>query len=109
MRDIAVRPVLWAALAIAAVVATVVGTVLGVLHWHGVPPDGERLSAGPVERLDAPGLSSAPQDELRRDRQASQARLASAGWVDRERGIAHIPIEDAMELLVARHGAEARK
>ena len=109
MRDVAVRPVLWTALAIAAVVATVVAAVLGVLDLRGVPPGGERLSAGPELRLDAPGLSSAPQDEQRQERAAKLARLDSAGWVDRERGLAHIPIGDAMDLMVARRASEARR
>ncbi|MBL0276399.1 MAG: hypothetical protein IPQ24_09955 [Anaeromyxobacter sp.] len=36
-----------------------------------------------------------------RDRAARLARLAGAGWVDRARGVAHIPIEDAMALVAA--------
>jgi hypothetical protein len=35
-----------------------------------------------------------------RDRAARVARLESWGWVDQERGIAHIPIETAMALAV---------
>lgn len=109
MPEVAVRPVLWTALAIAAMVVAVVATVLGVLHLRGVPAGGERLSSGPALRLDAPGLSSAPQDDLAAYRRARQARLDSAGWVDRERGLAHIPIADAMDLLLARQAAEARR
>lgn len=33
----------------------------------------------------------------------ARKRLDSAGWVDRERGVVHIPIEQAME-IVARKG-----
>ncbi|TFY97202.1 hypothetical protein [Ramlibacter humi] len=109
MREIAVRPVLWTALAIALVVAAAVGAVLGFLHLRHVPAGGERLSSGPDIRLDAPGLSSAPQDELQRDRQAKLAKLNSAGWVDRERGIAHIPISDAMALMAARGSGEPKR
>jgi hypothetical protein len=32
---------------------------------------------------------------------AERTRLASYGWVDRERGIVHIPIERAMAMLAA--------
>lgn len=35
--------------------------------------------------------------ELRR---AQKERLSSYGWVDRERGVIHLPIERAMELLL---------
>lgn len=108
MREIAVRPVLWTALAIAAVIATVVGAVLALLHGGGLAPGGERLQFTYQAGLDAPGLSSAPQDELRRERQRKTARLQSAGWVDQKQGIAHIPIGDAMDLLVARRAQEAK-
>lgn len=36
-----------------------------------------------------------------RDRAARQARLDGAGWVDQARGVAHIPIADAMALVAA--------
>lgn len=108
MREIAVRPVLWAALAIALVVAGVVAAVLALLHVDSLPPGGARLHFPDATRLDAPGLASAPQDELRQDRQRKKAQLDSAGWVDRQRGIAHIPIADAMDLLLAQRGREQR-
>lgn len=109
MREIAVRPVLWTALAIALVIAAVVGAVLALLHANDLAPGGERLHFTYDTRLDAPGLASAPQDDLRQDRQRKKARLESAGWVDRQRGIAHIPIGDAMDLLAARRAQEPRR
>ena len=109
MREIAVRPVLWAALAIGLVVAAVVAAVLGLMHLEGVRPGGERLEPGHDVRLEAPGLASAPQDERLDDRRRRQARLDSAGWLDRQQGIAHIPIADAMDLLVARQAAKAQR
>jgi hypothetical protein len=36
-----------------------------------------------------------------RDRAARQQRLAGWGWVDQARGLAHIPIEEAMNLVAA--------
>jgi hypothetical protein len=36
-----------------------------------------------------------------RDRAARRARLDAWGWVDRERGVAHIPIAEAMALVAA--------
>jgi hypothetical protein len=35
-----------------------------------------------------------------RDRDARVERLGSYGWVDRRSGVAHIPIDEAMELVV---------
>lgn len=105
MRDIAVRPIVWAGVAIALVVAAVVAAVLASLHAAGIAPGGARFAATDAASLGAPGLSSAPQPQLRQERREKQARLHSSGWVDRDAGIAHIPIEDAMDILVSRQGA----
>jgi hypothetical protein len=35
-------------------------------------------------------------------RETARQRLESAGWVDRDAGVVHIPIEEAMDLIVAR-------
>ena len=106
MRDVAVRPVMWTAFAIGLVVAVVVTAVLWLLHANQLPPGGDRLQFGYAQSLDAPGLSSAPQDELRRERERVRAHLEGAGWIDRQRGIAHIPIGDAMDLLVQQRAKE---
>jgi hypothetical protein len=44
---------------------------------------------------------TSPQ-QLAEHRAQALERLNSAGWVDQEAGIAHIPIETAMELLAER-------
>jgi len=49
-----------------------------------------------------PRLQVAPRDDLRRLRDREEALLHSYGWVDRNAGIARIPIERAIELLVTR-------
>ncbi|MBP7148357.1 MAG: hypothetical protein KBD01_12490 [Acidobacteria bacterium] len=54
----------------------------------------EPLSPGPVLQVDPPA-------ELAELRAAADARLHSYGWADRERGLAHVPIERAMELVAA--------
>jgi hypothetical protein len=33
---------------------------------------------------------------------AARERLESVGWVDRERGVVHVPIEQAMEIIARR-------
>jgi hypothetical protein len=104
MRDIDHRPVLWTALAIALTVSCVIAAVLAVLHFRGMPAGGARLRFAADAPLEAPGLSSAPQDELARTRPEKERRLNSAGWVDRQAGTAHIPIDAAMDLLVKERG-----
>ncbi len=32
----------------------------------------------------------------------ARKRLESAGWVDRERGVVHVPIDQAMEIIARR-------
>jgi hypothetical protein len=60
----------------------------------------------PVERIERipppPQLRTAPGVYLARFRAEKRAVLESGGWVDREAGIAALPIEDAMRLLAER-------
>jgi mono/diheme cytochrome c family protein len=51
--------------------------------------------------LPGPRLQVAPQEDLNRLRSTQQARLGSYGWVDEARGLAHIPIEQAMQIVAA--------
>ena len=46
-----------------------------------------------------PRLQSSPAAELQELRAAEDALLSSYGWVNREAGVIHIPIERAMELI----------
>jgi hypothetical protein len=50
----------------------------------------------------APQLQAKPVQDLEQARQGEQGELHSYGWVDRSRGIVHIPIHRAMELLLQR-------
>jgi hypothetical protein len=50
----------------------------------------------------APRLQPVPAAELASVRAAAQARLTGYGWADRQAGVAHIPIERAMELQAQR-------
>ncbi len=53
-----------------------------------------------------PNLQTTPESDLAAMRAAEEARLHAYGWVDESQGIAHIPIERAMEIL-AQRGATA--
>lgn len=89
--------------------AAIAGTVLGAvalallwLHLRHMPPGGERLAQPYEVSIPAPRLQSAPQLDLAAYRKDKAHRLNSLGWVDASRGIAHIPIDDAMALMAAR-------
>src|SRR6266446_5109323 len=49
-----------------------------------------------------PRLQANPAVELKQSRTAAAAKLHSYGWIDRSAGVAHIPIERAMELTIER-------
>jgi hypothetical protein len=49
-----------------------------------------------------PQLLTQPGSEWRQTQLAAQTRLQTYGWVDRRAGVAHIPIAEAMKLLLQR-------
>jgi hypothetical protein len=51
--------------------------------------------------LPAPVLQTDPEADLRAFRTKEEARLDSYGWVDRSKGIVHIPIRQAMDDIIA--------
>lgn len=54
-----------------------------------------------------PVLQANPGTELAEYRQEMEQRLGQYGWVDRENGIARIPIDRALEIYLERANAEA--
>ena len=54
------------------------------------------------ESFPQPRLQTQPARDLRRLRAEEEARLNSYGWIDRSAGVAHIPIDQAMDLLLER-------
>jgi hypothetical protein len=66
------------------------------------------LAATQGERLPpTPRLQQFPQNELYEFRRGEQEFLEGYGWMNKDAGIVHIPIEDAMRLTVER-GLPAR-
>lgn len=77
---------------------------LGRWIWPAPPGQAATVEAPPVA---GPAPQPEPEADLERMQTQARARLESYGWVDRERGIARIPVERAMELLVQRREGEA--
>jgi hypothetical protein len=50
----------------------------------------------------APRLQSEPPTDLVRFKEAELRRLNGYGWVNREAGIAHIPVDRAIEIVVSK-------
>ena len=66
-----------------------------------------QLTAGLQAPPPAPRLQADPATDLAAERAQQRQRLQSYRWVDRDAGIAQIPIGRAMALLVAKHATRA--
>jgi hypothetical protein len=61
------------------------------------------LAAGRQDRVPpGPRLQTNPREDLRELRAAEDAVLNSYGWLDKDKGIVRIPIDQAMKLTVQR-------
>jgi hypothetical protein len=100
------RRVSWAALAL---VVTLAACVLASVWLAGryardyarpraTPPDALPISAGVPMQPD-------PGGDLARFRAQKEALLEGYRWLDRDKGVVQIPIEDAMRIVAQRHGA----
>lgn len=92
------------------VVAVAALIVVGVLFaagaaWVISSRSGTGL-AGPNQppdlHVEGPQLQSAPRVELAAFQREKRARLENYGWIDRDAGRVHIPIERAMQLMAER-------
>ena len=92
------------------VVAAAALIVVGVLFAAGVAwvasGRGGSARAGPNQppemHVAGPQLQSAPRVEFAEFQREKRARLENYGWIDRDAGRVHIPIEHAMQLMAER-------
>lgn len=96
-------------LVIGAVLAgIVVVCVLAVLGWRAWLARGDPRQLGPaasaqsLQRFARPKLETAPAQDLANYETEKAAKLNSYRWIDRSQGIVQIPIEQAMQQLIAR-------
>lgn len=94
--DVSVRLVAMIAFGLAATVA-LSSLVIGLVYPHALhgPSDAPRFVTA------APRLQIDPAADLRTYRTAEEHVLESYGWIDRQRGIVHVPIEQAMREVAA--------
>jgi len=81
----------------------------GLLHYfdkrkaqEAPPPSplAPGVRAPPEPRLQgAPGSVSSPAEDIRRFREQEDQMLNSYGWIDQERGIIRVPIEQAKKMI----------
>jgi hypothetical protein len=76
------------------------GAMYGTLVEGAKETGGQRypLATGGVLPPE-PQLQESPAAEIRQFRSVEEQRLHGYGWVDKEAGIVHIPIEEAMRLM----------
>jgi hypothetical protein len=91
-----------------AVFAVGIAWVIVILRSRPEPPDAFRAPQPNELRQPEIGIVDQPPFEgdtrLESLQEGQRRHLATYGWVDRDAGTIHIPIERAMELLVAEHG-----
>ncbi|MFP5304991.1 MAG: SCO family protein [Gammaproteobacteria bacterium] len=96
------------ALAVGTLVLTV-GMALAIVYalaarWQVL--DGR---VGEIPQPRGPQHEVAPQPQLEAYLRRKRERLESYGWVDRDAGIAHIPIDEAMRLMVDERAGDLRR
>jgi len=89
------------------VMVVVVGAVSAVYYYYlskNWPHVGTATAPmpDPSQVPPAPQLQTSPQQDLKRMREYEEQRLRTAGWIDRQAGVTHIPIEQAMDLVAQR-------
>lgn len=89
-------------IALVVVSAAMVAGLLWILPQQKPHPPATDLQAR-VEIPPPPRLQIAPAQERQTEQAQNKALLEAYGWSDRAAGLAHIPIERAMQIL-ANHG-----
>jgi len=111
-RDVSAGPLLKWTVALAIFVAASLLVSLGIYNLTMPPPEKMRQKTGPVNAVqpipDAPILQVNPALDMREFRIKEDSTLHQYGWVDQSRGIARIPIERAMDLVLEK-GLPARQ
>jgi hypothetical protein len=94
---VAVRPVLFTIIGFLAFVAVSLVGLRAYYAWDGRGP-----VVTPPRPFAPPRLQTDPVGDLNRLKAQQRAQLTGYGWVDRDRGLARIPIERAMDMIAAR-------
>jgi hypothetical protein len=96
--------------------AVVVHVGLAGMYWLLIRESTERVDTqryplavnGPPRLPAEPRLQQFPRNEFYDFRMKEDAALHSYGWVDKNAGTVHIPIEDAMRLMLERGALTTR-
>lgn len=76
--------------------------LLGLATWLAAPLVTRVTPPRPTPPADAPALQANPRLDRQHLEAQARAQLDSYGWIDRDAGIVHLPIQRAMQLLLQR-------
>ncbi|HEY5895371.1 MAG TPA: hypothetical protein VIT91_19285 [Chthoniobacterales bacterium] len=79
-----------------------IGAMLKFLSAHPTSPERASWVTSPGAEVPAPRLQADPRAEMQEYRARQEALLKGYGWVDRERGIVRMPIDQAMDVIAER-------
>lgn len=106
-RDIShVGPMVTAMLATLLIVIVFIFLIWWVFQAWQTPSEPSPFSEQPISES-VPRLQANPPADLAALKDRDRERLQSVGWVDREAGVIHMPVDHAMALLVERGLPEA--
>jgi len=104
-KDINVLRVFIFGLLLVALIGTV-GIGITLMIFKGTADKSSGASVSPLYQQQdlppAPRLQTDPVQDLNRLRAAEERTLNSYGWVDRDNGVVHIPIDRAIDTIVAK-------
>ena len=98
------------------IAAIMVHVGLAAMYWLLIRESSERVESEryplavktPLRLPSDPRLQQFPRNKLYDFRTKEEAELHSYGWVDKHAGTVHIPIEDAMRLMLERGALTSR-
>lgn len=100
--DINLRGVIWGGMLIVA--GILIAASAAYLLWQRWNEPGSGANAVRLPEISPPVLQAAPQEDRVRYIAEKQKLLESWEWIDQDKGIARIPVAEAMRILAARGG-----
>ena len=94
-QDVGFRPLVLGGL----VVLLLVAGAAGLAAW--LYPGTDKTTLLPLPQFPAPQLQTAPPADMATLHAEQLRQLTGAYWIDRERDVVHLPIEDAMRAVAA--------
>jgi hypothetical protein len=105
-REIGLRGIVWFAVGLGLLIVVSGFAVWGLFQYLRAREAARPVQVSPlllqegVPSVPEPHLQTTPEEDLRALRAAEDSLLHSYGWVEQEKGIARVPVERGVELLL---------